>query len=96
MQVTQIQPVTLYDDIILTLRLLMAEHHILLLNRKKCWYIFIFIILHKPLIHLAYIVNAKNRDIWNNKVTVLNAYLADANCLCKMTPVMALDGVISF
>ena len=50
------------------------------------------------LTHLAYIANAKKGVISNN-VTVLRALgrcmLADINCHCKMTSVMALDDVTS-
>ena len=42
----------------------------------------------------------KKRDISNNIVKALKAHgkptLADINCYCKMTSVMALDGVTSF
>ena len=52
------------------------------------------------LTHLAYRANAKKRVISNNNITVLKVRgkraLADVNCYCKMTSVMALDGVTSF
>ena len=42
----------------------------------------------------------KKHDISNDIVTVLKAHgkpvLAEVNCYCKMTSVMALDGVTSF
>ena len=47
-----------------------------------------------------YKANAKKCVILNNNVTVLKApgkgALADINCYCKMTPVMALDGLTWF
>ena len=53
----------------------------------------------KILTHLAYRANAKERVISNDKVTVLKARgkrtLADVNCCCKMTSIVAVDGVTS-
>ena len=51
--------------------------------------------------HLAYKANAKKRVIRSNDiVTVLKARgkraLADVNCYCKMTSIIALNGVTSF
>ena len=44
--------------------------------------------------------NAKKCVMSNNYVTVLKVpgkrVLADVNCYCKMTSLMALDGVMSF
>ena len=49
---------------------------------------------------LAYEANAKKRVISNNIVTVLKSCgkraRADVNCFCKMTSVVALDGVTFF
>ena len=50
--------------------------------------------------HLACRANAKKRVISNDNVTILKARgkrsLADVNCYCKMTSVVALDGVTLF
>ena len=55
------------------------------------------------LIHLVYRANAKKCDISNDIVTVLKAcgkhtlaVTAVTSCYCKMTSVVALDGVMLF
>ena len=52
------------------------------------------------LTHLTYRASAKKCVISNDIVTVLKAYgkraLADVNCDCKTTSIVALDGVTSF